>query len=254
MVGFFVQAPIWGSHHIPKQVLVGTCALMAIVMYPVVPVPKGLENLGDRMMHGDFAPFIFYIIQQFTVGLVIGYFSFLIMASVQFGAECLDVQMGLSVAASFDPASHGAVNMLRRWAFYLAMILYLLFNFHHKALEAMRFSYDVIPLDSMVLSHKLIEDMMTKTGYIFIIGLQVAAPIVASLFVTQVALGLLARVAPQMNVFMLSFPLNIAIGLTLLGACLLILRDRLQVLFDEEIHWMWMSIRYMVPPHGFLIN
>lgn len=247
MVGFFVQAPIWGSHHIPKPVLVGTCAMLSIVMFPLVPVPKGIEALGDKLAHGDFAPLIFFIVMQFTVGLAIGYMSFIIMASVQFGAECLDVQMGLSVAASFDPASHGAVNMIRRWAFYLAMILYLLFNFHYKALEAMRFSYDVIPLDGINISQRLIYDLMLKTGYIFSIGLQIASPVVAALFITQVALGLLARVAPQMNVFMLSFPLNILIGLTLLGSMLLLLRDRLEVLFAEEVHWMFQTVRTLIP-------
>lgn len=247
MVGFFVQAPIWGSRHIPKNALAASAAILATVLFPSVPVPKGMETLGDRLMGGDMAPFIGYIAMQFTVGLIIGYMSYLIMAAVQFGAEILDVQMGLSVAASFDPASGGSVNMLRRWAFYLAMVLYLLMNGHHKALEAMAYSYQVIPLDGMNLSHRMIDDVMLKTGLVFSLGLQIASPVVASLFITQVALGLLARVAPQMNVFMLSFPLNIAIGLTLLGSMLLLLDERLGQLFDENIHWMWTNIRYMMP-------
>lgn len=249
MVGFFVQAPIWGSRHIPRNALSGTAAVFAVVLFPAVPVPKGMLTLGDRLMGGDVAPFISYIFTQFVVGLMIGYMSFLIMAAVQFGAEILDVQMGLSVAASFDPASHGSVNMIRRWAFYLAMVLYLLMNGHHKALEAMRYSYAVIPLDGISFSGKMLDDVIVKTGLIFTLGLQISAPVVASLFITQVALGLLARVAPQMNVFMLSFPLNIMIGLTLLSSSLLLLRERLGQLFDDNIHWMWTNIRYMIP-HG----
>lgn len=254
MVGFFVQAPIWGSRHIPRNALAASAAILATVLFPAVPVPQGLEDLGDRLMGGDVAPFAGYIAIQFTVGLMIGYMSFLIMAAVQFGAEILDVQMGLSVAASFDPASHGSVNMIRRWAFYLAMVLYLLFNGHHRALEAVAYSYQVIPLDGMAFSHRLIEDVIAKTGLIFSLGLQIAAPVVASLFITQVALGMLARVAPQMNVFMLSFPLNIAIGMTLLSSMLLLLSERLGQLFDDNIHWMWTNIRYMIPHGtGFLI-
>jgi len=247
MVGFFVQAPIWGSHHVNKPVLVGSAASIAVVIFPTVPATNEMVELGKNMAEGDYAPLIFLIAAQITVGLVIGYVSYLIMAAMQFGAEILDVQMGLSVAASFDPASHGAVNMIRRWAFYLAMILYLMMNGHHKALEAMRYSFDVIPLSGVPFSHRMLEDLMMKTGLIFSIGLQLASPIVASLFITQVALGMVARVAPQMNVFMLSFPLNIAIGLTLLGASLMPWRIKLAQLFEENNHWMWQNIRHMIP-------
>lgn len=254
MVGFFVQAPIWGSAHIPKPVLAATAAMISVVLFPHVPVPKGLETLGEHLAGGDFTPLAYFIAAQFTVGLVIGYMSYLIMAAVQFGAELLDVQMGLSVAASFDPASHGSVNMIRRWAFYLAMVLYLLMNGHYKALEAMKFSYQVIPLDGINFSYYMLEDLVLKTGLIFSLGLQIASPVVASLFITQVALGLLARVAPQMNVFMLSFPLNIMIGMTLLSSMLLLLRERLAQLFDDNIHWMWQNIRFLVPhTSGFAI-
>lgn len=253
MIGFFVQAPIWGSHHVNKPILAGTAAAISIVIYPTVPVTREMIDLGWRMADSQFAPLVFLIAAQVAVGLVIGYVAFIIMAAMQFGAEMLDVQMGLSVAASFDPASHGAVNMIRRWAFYLAMILYLLMDGHHRALEAMRYSFDVIPLSGVEFHRRWLEDVVIKTGGIFVLGLQLAAPIVASLFITQVALGLLARVAPQMNVFMLSFPLNIMIGLTLLAASLLLMRERLVQLFGENVHWMWHNIRLLIPHAGFAL-
>ncbi len=254
MVGFFVQAPIWGSQHIPKPILVGIAAVFSIVMFPSVPVTRGMMELGPHLLNTDYVPFIGLIASQFAVGLVLGYVSYLIMAAVQFGAELLDVQMGLSVASSFDPSSHGSVNMIRRWAFYLAMILYLLLDGHYRALEAMKYSYQVIPLTGIPFTRQLDSDLLDRTGVIFTLGLQIASPIVASLFITQVALGLLARVAPQMNVFMLSFPLNIMIGLSLLASSLMLLRGRLGELFNDNIHWMYHTTRLMVPHAGLLFG
>jgi len=256
-VGFFVQAPIWGSRHIPKPVLVASAFIFSVLLYSQVPVSKAVEMAGKRAMEMDMFPLATLILSQFVVGLALGYISFIIMSAVQFGAELLDVQMGLSAAASFDPASHGAVNMIRRWAFYLAMIIYLLMNVHHLAMDTMRYSFEVIPLSGVPITKRVVMDMVEKTFLIFTLGLQIAAPIVASLFITQVALGLLARVAPQMNVFMLSFPLNIAIGMTLLAATIWdplaghsLMAERFRELFKEEHRWMVHMVKLLVPVHS----
>ncbi|MBM3461340.1 MAG: flagellar biosynthetic protein FliR [Armatimonadetes bacterium] len=244
IIGYFVQAPIFGSHHVPKQVLAGFAALLAIVLYPIVPVPPEMFGIGAELHYTHYAALVPLIFSQFVVGLTIGYISFIIMAAVQFGAELLDVQMGLSVAASFDPGQ-GSVNMIRRMMFYIAMILYLLMNGHVKQLEALRYSFDVIPLTGVTITPRLIEMLAEKTGLIFTIGLQISAPVVAALFITQVGLGLLARVAPQMNVFMLSFPLNIMIGLSLLSASLLLFSERLGQLYDDQLYWMVRTIKLL---------
>lgn len=223
----FVQAPIFGSHHIPRPLLVGVAATMTFLVFPSLPV---LEEVPE-----DFREMALWILTQIAVGLVIGYVSFLIMAAAQFGGEMLDIQMGLSVAASFDPASHGAINLLRRLHFYIAMLLYLVLNGHHMLVEAIFHSFRVIPLNHFYLSDIGAAELIRTTGEVFVIGTQIAAPALGALFITQVALGLLARVAPQMNVFMLSFPLNIAIGVFMISVSLPLILKLLQAQFDVNL-------------------
>jgi len=187
------------------------------------------------------------ILGQLAIGLVIGYISFIVMAIMQYAGEVLDTQMGLSVAASFDPASRGAVNMIRRFEFYLAMILYLIMDGHHQLLDALHKSFIAIPVSDFHMGDHLIWHLARTTGGIFEIGIQIAAPVLAALFITQVALGLLARVAPQMNVFMLSFPLNIAIGLGLLATSLILFPTILRNLFDANYGQTLEAIKYMMP-------
>lgn len=240
--GFFVQAPIWGSHHFDKKILVASAAVWSFIVYPSVPMPKELTF--------DLLPFILMIATQLLVGLIIGYSSFMVMSAAQFGGEMLDTQMGLSVAASYDPASGSSVNMMRRFKFYLAMTLFLCCNGHHMLINAMFESYRLIPLTGMNYSGDMIHHMIIITSKIFYLGVQIASPAMASLFTTQIGLGMLARVAPQMNVFMLSFPLNIAIGLTVLTAAMLLIINSLNRQFLDNIKDVMEAMRYMriLPP------
>ncbi len=236
----FVQAPIFGSHHIPKPILAGLAGAVTIAMFPHIPVPADMPD--------DLLPFMGALLSQACVGLVIGFVSFLVMAAAQFGGEMLDIQMGLSVAASFDPASHGAVNLLRKVHFYLAMNLYLVLDGHHALIQAINASFRVVPVTYFQINGDIAMEMIRLSANLLVIGTQVAAPALSALFITQCALGLLARVAPQMNVFMLSFPLNIAIGLALLTFSLPLIVRLIGVQFDINLDHVVHSIQMMVPP------
>lgn len=207
IVFIFLQAPIFGSKHIKPQAKVGLAACMALVAFPNLPMPANFPEEPKG--------FVLAILSQIVVGLAIGFVSYLVMAAAQFGGEMMDIQMGLSVAASMDPSSGGTSKLLMRLNFYIAMLLYLSANGHHELFRAIFRSFQIIPLTEFRVSGRLILIFLSHTEEIFLIGLQIAAPPLAALFITQVAMGLLARVAPQMNVFMLSFPMNIAVGMML---------------------------------------
>lgn len=236
----FVQAPIFGSNHIPNTILVGLAVSVTVAIYPTLPVPSDMPN--------DVFPFMGALLTQACVGLVIGYVSFLVMAAAQFGGEMLDIQMGLSVAASFDPASHGAINLLRKLHFYTAMNLYLVLDGHHQLLQGISASFKLIPLTYFHMSGDLAMELLRLSSQLLVIGTQIAAPALAALFITQCALGLLARVAPQMNVFMLSFPLNIAIGTILLTCSYPMIMRVIANQFEVNLDALANCIRMMIPP------
>lgn len=220
----FQQAPILGSKHIKPQVKAGLAGCLAVVAYPNLPIP---ENFPE-----DPRGLVLAILTQVVVGLSIGFVSYLTMAAAQFGGEMMDIQMGLSVAASMDPSSGGTSKLLMRLNFYFAMLLYLGANGHHMLLRALFRSFQVIPVTEFRVSGRLVESFILHTEEIFLIGLQISAPPLAALFITQVAMGLLARVAPQMNVFMLSFPMNIAVGMMLFSVGLPVIQGLLLEQFE----------------------
>lgn len=240
VVTMFVQAPIWGSHHMPTQILVGISAAISFIIFMQIPVPQ-------ELFHITLPGLGLLILGQALIGLVIGFVSFIVIAGAQFAGELLDIQMGLSVAAAFDPASHGAVNLLRRFKFYLSMTLYLIMGGHHQLIYALAKSFDIVPLVSLGFPSGLISMCIHLVGHLFYLAIQIAAPVLAALFIVQVALGLLSRVAPQMNVFMLSFPLNIAIGVMLITISLPVFVYALHDLFNRNYADLIRAIQYMAP-------
>lgn len=208
LIGVFVQAPILASRHVSHQGRTALAIMCAFAIFSVVPFPNNLPM--------DLINLALMILNQLLIGLIIGYLTFIVMAGFQFAGELMDIQLGLSSAASFDPASGGTSNLLRRMHFYIAMLTYLMINGHHQLFKALFKSFELVPVTGFRFTGNIIGHIIGFSADIFILAVQMSAPILASLFITQVALGLLSRVAPQMNVFMLSFPLNILVGLTLL--------------------------------------
>lgn len=239
IIGFFVQAPIFGSKHINHRVLIGIATLLTIVVWPHIPIPEDLP--------GGPITFILLLVTQLSVGLVIGYVSFIPMAMAQFGGEMIDIQMGLSSAAAYDPSTKGTINLIRRLQFYLAMTFFLMMDGHHALIKATVRSFEIVPLTGTRFSGMLIQELIKMTGQVFFVGIQMALPVMGALFMVQIALGIMARVAPQMNVFMLSFPVNILVGMSLLTAAMPIFIRRLEPLFQENIDWVLTALRYMIP-------
>ena len=114
------------------------------------------------------------------------------------------------------------------------MIVFLLINGHHVLLKAVQKSFLVVPLGGVHFGGNIAAKFIVLTGDLFYLGVQIASPIMLALFIVQVALGLLSRVAPQMNVFMLSFPLNILIGVLLVWLGLPIFYIALNKLFYKN--------------------
>lgn len=237
IIGVFIQAPVFGSRLIPMQALIGLSALLAIIIYPQVPVPQSFPS--------DIIGFAALVAVQFLVGSVIGFISNIVLEAAQFAGTMLDIQLGLSAAAVYDPASGGTVNILNRFQFYFALLLYLAIDGHHILIKAIHESFKIVPLTGLSYTGPLMGEFVKLTAQIFYIGIQIAAPMLAALFVVQIALGLLSRVAPQMNVFMLSFPLNILVGVVLFMVSLGFIKLALTNLFQKNFFDIMNAVKLM---------
>ena len=118
---------------------------------------------------------------------------------------------GLSIATAFDPET-GSNNIVGAFLYLVMLLVFILINGHHFVLQALVLSYDTIPLGGFALTGPVADQLLRMTGIMFVVGLKCAAPIIVASFLMNVALAILSRVAPQVNVFMVSFPVKIGVG------------------------------------------
>lgn len=225
-----VLAPVMGHTAVPVQTKVGLGVFMALLLYPVMTA---------RGIHVDLAlgALAVMALQEVVTGLAIGFASGLIFAGVQAAGELVGFDLGLSLATAFDPDT-GPNNVIGTFLYLVMVLVFLLLNGPQFILQALVLSYDAVPLGGLVVTAGSVDQLLAMSGLIFVIGMKCAAPVVVASFLMNLALAVLARVAPQVNVFIISFPIKIAVGVAVLMAAAPILVYAFRELllhFEEEL-------------------
>ncbi|GAB7025747.1 flagellar biosynthetic protein FliR [Geotalea toluenoxydans] len=214
MAGLFSAIPLFGGKSVPMRIKMAVIMSMALLLFPIIkmqvpPLP------GDSISIG------LLVIRETLIGLTLGIISQAIFAAVEMCGQIVGMQMGISIAALFDPNTQSNVPTMSLFQGILAMLLFVALGVHHIFIRAIVESYQVIPVGAWHMSGELMQFFITSIGAVFILGVKLAAPVMVALLATSVALGIMARAFPQMNIFMVSMPLNIGIGFLALGLSLL---------------------------------
>lgn len=227
ITAFFVVAPVFSSRNVPGTVKIGLSVFVAFLTF---------SGLGLQPVPID-AVYLISVIKEVLVGLLLGFIGYMIFTVVQIAGSFIDMQMGLSMANIIDPLTGASSPITGNLKFMVAMLLFLSFNGHHMLLQAIVQSYDWIPLQndtfSQMYSGNMSEFMLRTFTDSFTLAFQMAAPLVVALFLTDVGLGILARTAPQFNIFVIGMPLKIFIGLILLAFLFPEMLGLFQNMFEE---------------------
>jgi flagellar biosynthetic protein FliR len=154
---------------------------------------------------------------QALTGAALGFLTFLIFSAVQAAGDLIDLFGGFSLAAAYDPLSMSQNSVFGKFHGMIAIVLLFTTNAHLLVINGFLLSYDSIPVTEGVDLNRLQASLLTGVGEFFVSALEIAAPLVAILFLTDVALGLLTRVSPQLNAFSLGFPIKIFTTLAVIG-------------------------------------
>lgn len=205
MGGLLVAAPFFSQQIIPVQVRVLLAALLAYSLAGLVRGPLPAHVTHD-------VGFALVLIVEATTGLLMGFTARFLFWAVDFAGSIMGFQMGLSLARVYNPLSGTSANPLGRILSLTFVLTFLLMDGHHHLLRALVRSFEVVPLGGA----RLAEGgplLMEWTGAFFRIALRLAAPFMVVLFLTDVALGVFARLVPQANLFSLSLPVKLLVGL-----------------------------------------
>src|SRR5262249_43819388 len=152
------------------------------------------------------------VLQELSVGLLIGFAASLLFAAVQAGGQLLDQELGLVVASVLDPVTNEPVSLLGQFKLLLAALVYLLIDGHHFLIRAVADSFRVVPMGGLRLGRGAAMHLSdTLPRDLFRIAVQIAAPSIVTLFLITIALAFMARTVPEMNLFVLGFPIRLAV-------------------------------------------
>jgi flagellar biosynthesis protein FliR len=209
VAGIFGSAPILSSPRIPLPPKVGLALMMALVLFPVVGgIQYGLPT--------QVPPFIFLVLKEALVGLVIGFVANLLFTAIHIAGQLIDMQTGFAFAGIIDPNTGNHSAIAGEFQSILAWMLFLAVNGHHMLLNGVADSFRALPLGTFSAGSGLLDGVLVLSSRIFVIALQIGAPVVGAVLLSDLGLALLSRTIPQMNVFVLGFPIKMALGLIVL--------------------------------------
>ncbi len=204
--------PLFGATGIPSLWKAGFSFLLAIIIVPFVPMTQTFPDTDLGMLVGVFS--------EILLAFLLAIFTKLFMASVQLAGQFLGFQMGFNVASVMDPQTGGQSTVISQFLYMFMILLFFSINGHHLFIRALAESFQAVPPLSFRLSPSLMKVLVKVSGEMFLIAIKMAAPILVALFLSNLCLGIVARTVPQVNILMIGFPLNIALGLILLGVML----------------------------------
>jgi flagellar biosynthesis protein FliR len=210
VTGLLFIAPVFSSQQVPKMVRAGLTVLFTVLMQP-----SALASV-----HGVAAITAPAVASEVLIGFAIGLGAAILIAAAETAGDLMTTQIGLSGAALFDPISNSSVGVLGSFTQLFAITLMLAVNGHLVMLDALSASVHAIPVGSPVDVQAGLGAMVSLGGTLFAVGLQFAAPVIAAVLVANVALAVLSRAAPQLNILSVAFPVQIGVGLFTLMASL----------------------------------
>ena len=202
--------PILGSPQVPGRIKIGLILFVSIAVFPIVRAtpmhdPKSLFEL------------VVNLFSEITIGLAVAYSARLMFTAVQIAGTVVDFQMGFGVVNVIDPQTETQVSITAQFQNILAILFFLALDAHHIIIWAIVESFFLINPFQINFSTFTPEIILLLFKATFVTAVKIAAPIMAILFFISVGLGLVARTVPQMNVFIVGFPLQIGVGLLMVG-------------------------------------
>ncbi|PPA72045.1 flagellar biosynthetic protein FliR [Jeotgalibacillus proteolyticus] len=222
---FFVTIPLLSHRTIPPMHRIGFALLLSWMMYYTMDV-EPLEVDGE---------YILLIVKEACVGLFIGLIAYIVLSAIQIAGNFIDFQMGFAIANVIDPQTGAQTPLMGQYLYTLSLLLLLTFNGHHLILDGIFYSYQFIPIDKIGLgfNEPMAAEIVIKTfAATFLIAFQIASPVVATLFLVDIALGIVARTSPQFNIFVIGFPIKITVAFIILVILMGVTFQVIQRLFD----------------------
>jgi len=225
IIGLISAAPLFGNVSVPASVKIVLGVFIAMIISPTVPAMPAMDPMS---LAG-----LLILMQQLLIGLAMGFAMRIVFSCAEVAGELAGMTMGLGFASFFDPQSQGHTSAISQFLSLLTLMIYLATDLHLALLSALADSFQTLPISSGAMGIQAFHDLGLFGGKIFSAGVQLSLPIIAALLITNLALGILTRAAPQLNLFGIGFPITIGVGFIMIAVSLPYMATPLDHMFQE---------------------
>ena len=209
ITAFLFVAPFFSSKGVPNQTKIGLGAIMALIVYNVVGFPT--------LEYASVIGYAIYVLREGITGLLIGFAANICNSIILFAGNIIDMDVGFSMATEFNPEMGTEVTISGSLYYYLVMLILVASNMHVYLLRTVCDSFVVVPVGGAVFEwDNILLVLIRYMGDLFVIAFRIFLPVFACIMILNCILGIMAKVAPQMNMFAVGMQLKVLLGLTVM--------------------------------------
>lgn len=231
ILALVATAPLLGNPSVPVRIKLGLAVMITVLVMPLVE--KSLPQIDPASGVG-FA----ILLQQVLIGIAMGLVMRIVFVAVEMAGELIGLQMGLGFAVFFDPQNSGQIDIVGRFLGVIASLAFLAIDGHLIMIALISQSFSTLPIGLEGMTNATFTTLANWGSEIFKSGLQLSLPVLTALLITNLALGVLTRVAPQLNIFAVGFPLTLSIGLLVMALSMPFYAPILEHLVQDGLNLM----------------
>lgn len=233
--GLLASAPIFNNAAQPMRIRVMAGLVITLALVPVLPPMPAISA-------GSWVGFVI-LAQQLIIGALLGFTLRIAFAAIDIAGDLIGMQMSLSFAVFYDPQNAGQTAVLAEFLGLLTMLIFLAMNGHLLTLSVLAESFRLLPVTATPFSAGGFASMLAWSSTLFSAGLLLALPLITALLIANLAMGVLARVAPQLNIFAVGFPVTLTAGFIVLMFSIPYFGAAMERLFDHAFRAMAAVLR-----------
>lgn len=235
--GLLLLVPVFGQRTLPAVHRLWMTLLLALLL---LPAARTASVAGREAL--ELVPLV---ARELAVGLLMGFVVLLFLESAKYAGRLVGVHIGFGLANIMDPVTREQGTLIDQLQGLMVLVLFLTVGGHRMLLAALGTSFNLIPLGQAVLPHGVGEGLVRLFCQVVVLGIQIATPVLASVFLTEIAIGILSRGVPTLNIFTVGLPLRIVVGVLVLSATLPLFLTLMQRVIDSmptEIHGLLLQL------------
>lgn len=224
IASFVYTAPFFSIQGIPQRTKLGLAVFVSILVYMLVP--------DKALVYSGIIDYAILVIKESVMGLLLGFAANICMQTINFAGHIIEVNIGMSMASMFDQNTNTQTGVVGQFYYYAVMLLMIITGLYQFMLRAIIDTYSIIPIGQMTINATLYDSFIEIILDYFVIGFRIALPVFVAIMIVNAILGILTKVAPQINMFAVGVQIKLLAGLAVMFLTISLLPTISNYLYD----------------------